>query len=65
MSSVAKKPSLSKNGKRLGRPPKTKLTVVKEPKLTANGKRRGRPPKAKAVVVETPSLWKRLFGWLV
>lgn len=57
MSSVAKKPSLSKNGKRLGRPPKTKLT--------ANGKRHGRPPKAKAVVVETPSLWKRLFGWLV
>jgi len=66
MSSVAKKPSLSKNGKRLGRPPKTKLTVVKEPKLTANGKRRGRPPKVDVpVVVETPSLWKRLFGWLV
>lgn len=58
MSSVAKKPSLSKNGKRLGRPPKTKLT--------ANGKRRGRPPKVDVpVVVETPSLWKRLFGWLV
>ncbi len=74
MSSVAKKPSLSKNGKRLGRPPKTKLTVVKESKLTANGKRRGRPPKVKPLVadvpmsqpvVETPSLWKRLFGWLV
>jgi hypothetical protein len=49
----------------LGRPPKTKLTVVKEPKLTANGKRRGRPPKVDVpVVVETPSLWKRLFGWL-
>ena len=74
MSSVAKKPSLSKNGKRLGRPPKTKLTVVKESKLTANGKRRGRPPKVKPLVadvpvaqpvVETTSLWKRLFGWLV
>jgi len=75
MSSTAKKPTLSKNGKRLGRPPKAKLKVVKEPTLTANGKRRGRPPKvkplvadvpvAKPVALETPSFWKRWFGWLV
>lgn len=75
MSSTAKKPTLSKNGKRLGRPPKAKLTVVKTPTLTANGKRRGRPPKVKPLVadasvpqpvaVETPSFWKRWFGWLV
>ena len=75
MSSTAKKPTLSKNGKRLGRPPKAKLKVVKEPTLTANGKRRGRPPKVKPLVadvpvaqpvaVETPSFWKRWFGWLV
>ena len=73
MSSVAKKPSVSKNGKRLGRPPKMKLTVVKEPRLSKNGKRLGRPPKVKPLVadvpvsqpvVETPSLWKRRVGWL-
>ena len=73
MRSTAKKPTLSKNGKRFGRPPK--LTVVKEPRLSKNGKRLGRPPKAKPVVadvpvpkpvvVETPSFWKRWFGWLV
>lgn len=77
MSSTAKKPTLSKNGKRLGRPPKDaapKLTVVKEPRLSKNGKRLGRPPKAKTLVldvparkpvVEAPSFWKRWFGWLV
>jgi len=77
MSSTVKKPTLSKNGKRLGRPPKgaPKLTVVKEARLSKTGKRLGRPPKVKPlatpipvaqpVAVETPSFWKRWFGWLV
>lgn len=52
MSSTAKKPTLSKNGKRLGRPPKVKPVVADV-------------PVPKPVVVETPSFWKRWFGWLV
>ncbi len=52
MSSTAKKPRLSKNGKRLGRPPKIKPVVADV-------------PVPKPVVVETPSFWKRWFGWLV